>query len=92
MFKMAPGIIGYFPESTPYGPQTSSVSSLTLVLQFGGASHSGYMTHEDMEVSTVELKKLGRFEKGVYRRNDGVEGKRNSTVIGRSERTSTSGR
>lgn len=75
--KMVPGTIGYFPEGTPYGPQTSSVSSLTLVLQFGGASHSGYMTQEDMEASTAELKKFGRFEKGVYRRSEDVEGKRN---------------
>jgi hypothetical protein len=75
--KMAPGIIGYFPEGTRYGPQTSSVSSLTLVLQFGGASGSGYMTQEQMEASTAELKNNGRFEKGVYRRNDDVEGKRN---------------
>lgn len=75
--KMKPGIIGYFPEGTPYGPQTSSVSSLTLVLQFGGASGSGYMTQEQMEASTLELKQFGVFEKGVYRRNDGVEGKRN---------------
>jgi hypothetical protein len=75
--KMSPGIIGYFPEGTPYGPQTSSVSSLTLVLQFGGASGSGYMTQEQMEASTAELKKFGRFEKGVYRRNEDVEGKRN---------------
>ena len=75
--KMSPGIIGYFPEGTRYGPQTSSVSSLTLVLQFGGASGSGYMTQEEMEASTAELKKFGRFEKGVYRRNEDVEGKRN---------------
>jgi len=75
--KMKPGILGYFPEGTPYGPQTSSVSSLTLVLQFGGASGSGYMTQEEMEASTAELKKHGRFEKGVYRRNDDQEGKRN---------------
>lgn len=75
--KMSPGIIGYFPEGTPYGPQTSSISSLTLVLQFGGASGSGYMTQEEMEASTAELKKFGRFEKGVYRRNEDVEGKRN---------------
>ncbi len=75
--KMKPGIIGYFPEGTPYGPQSSSVSSLTLVLQFGGASGSGYMTQEEMEASTAELKKFGRFEKGVYRRNEDVEGKRN---------------
>jgi len=75
--KMKPGIIGYFPEGTPYGPQTSAVTSVTMVLQFGGASGSGYMTQEEMEASTAELKKFGRFEKGVYRRNEDVEGKRN---------------
>jgi len=75
--KMKPGIIGYFPEGTHYGPQTSDVVSVTLVLQFGGASGSGYMTQEEMEASTAELKKFGRFEKGVYRRNEDVEGKRN---------------
>ena len=75
--KMVPGVIGYFPEGTPYGPQSSSVSSLTLVLQFGSASGNGYMTQEEMEASTAELKKFGRFEKGVYRRNEDAEGKRN---------------
>jgi hypothetical protein len=75
--KMKPGMIGYFPEGTPYGPQTSAVTSVTLVLQFGSASGSGYMTQEEMEASTAELKKFGRFEKGVFRRNDDVEGKRN---------------
>ena len=75
--KMKPGIIGYFPEGTPYGPQSSAVVAVTLVLQFGGASGSGYMTQEEMEASTAELKKFGRFEKGVFRRNDDVEGKRN---------------
>ena len=75
--KMTPGIIGYFPEGTPYGPQSSSVSSLTLVLQFGGASGNGYMTQEQMEAGTAELKKHGTFEKGVFRRNEGEDGKRN---------------
>ena len=75
--KMTPGIIGYFPEGTPYGPQSSSVSSLTLVLQFGGASGNGYMTQEQMEAGTAELKKHGTFEKGVFRRNESEEGKRN---------------
>jgi hypothetical protein len=74
---MTPGVIGYFPEGTPYGPQSSSVSSLTLVLQFGGASGSGYMTQEQMEAGTAELKAHGTFEKGVFRRNEGEEGKRN---------------
>jgi hypothetical protein len=75
--RMTPGIIGYFPEGTPYGPQSSSVTSLTLVLQFGGASGSGYMTQEQMEAGIAELKLSGRFEKGVYRRNADNEGKRN---------------
>src|SRR6516225_9242589 len=75
--RMKPGIIGYFPEGTPYGPQSSSVNSLTLVLQFGGASGNGYMTQEQMEAGTAELKKHGTFEKGVFRRNECEEGKRN---------------
>jgi hypothetical protein len=75
--KMKPGIIGYFPEGTAYGPQSSSVRSLTLVLQFGGASGSGYMSQEQMEQGLAELKAHGRFDKGVYRRNEGEEGKRN---------------
>src|SRR5260221_3962241 len=75
--KMTPGILGYFPEGTPYGPQTSSVRSLTLVLQFGGASGNGYMTQRELEAGTAELKTQGVFEKGVFRRNEDVDGKRN---------------
>ena len=75
--KMAPGVIGYFPEGTPYGPQSSSVSSLTLVLQFGGASGNGYMTQQQLEAGAAELKKRGAFERGVFRRNEGEDGKRN---------------
>jgi hypothetical protein len=75
--RMKPGTLGYFPEGTPYGPQTSSVRSLTLVLQFGGASGNGYMTQRELEAGTAELKKQGVFEKGVFRRNEDVDGKRN---------------
>jgi hypothetical protein len=75
--RMPAGSIGYFPEGTPYGPQRSSVSSLTLVLQFGGASGNGYMTQEQMEAGTAELSQHGAFEKGVFRRHDGEEGKPN---------------
>jgi hypothetical protein len=75
--KMTPGVIGYFPEGTPYGPQSSSVSSLTLMLQFGGASGNGCMTQEQLVAGTAELKQHGTFEKGVFRRNEGEAGKRN---------------
>ncbi len=75
--RMTPGMIGYFPEGTPYGPQTSSVRSLTAVLQFGGASGNGYMTQQELEAGTAELKKHGIFDKGVFRRQEDVDGKRN---------------
>jgi hypothetical protein len=75
--KMKPGVLGYFPEATPYGPQSSDEHSLTLTLQFGGASGSGYMAAEQIEIATEALKKLGRFEKGVFHRNEGEEGTRN---------------
>jgi hypothetical protein len=75
--KMQPGILGYFPEGTAYGPQSSSVDSLVLTLQAGGASGNGYMTQEQMEGAMDELKRRGRFEKGVYRRNEGEPGKPN---------------
>ena len=75
--RMKPGVIGYFPEATPYGPQTSAEHSLTVVLQFGGASGSGYMAAEEIEKATSQLKKVGRFEGGIYHRDEGEEGKKN---------------
>ncbi len=69
---MSPGVVGYFPEGTRYGPQTSSVDSLTLVLQFGGASGSGYMSERQMSASIAELKKVGTFKDGVFFPNEGT--------------------
>ena len=71
--KMKPGTIGYFPEATHYGPQSSEQKSLTLVLQFGGASGSGYISSEQYDRAAAELAKVGSFEKGVFtrKREDG---------------------
>ena len=66
--KMHPGSVAYFPEGTHYGPQTSRASSTTLVLQFGGASGSGYISSEQYESAAAELAKNGTFAKGVYTR------------------------
>jgi hypothetical protein len=73
--KMKPGTIGYFPEGTHYGPQSSKQKSLTLVLQFGGASASGYISTEQYARAAAELAETGSFEKGVYTRpgKDGVK-------------------
>jgi hypothetical protein len=66
---MAPGVVGYFPEGTPYGPQTSSEDSLTLVLQFGGASGNGYMSEAELSASVAALKQHGSFQNGIYTRD-----------------------
>ena len=63
---MKAGTIGYFPEATYYGPQSSATENSTLVLQFGGASGSGYISAEQYEAAAAELSKHGAFAKGVY--------------------------
>jgi hypothetical protein len=66
--KMGPGSVAYFPEGTYYGPQSSVSKSLTLVLQFGGASRSGYLSSEEYERAMMELCAVGTFSKGVFTR------------------------
>ena len=61
-----PGAIGYFPEGTRYGPQTSSGNTRNLLLQFGGASGSGYTAESEEEHAAAALREKGKFEKGVY--------------------------
>jgi len=75
--KMAAGTVGYFPEGAAYGPQSSEGRSVTAVLQFGGASGSGYLSREEVDEGTAALKKVGTFKDGIFRRNDGEEGRRN---------------
>ena len=79
--KMTPGVIGYFPEGTPYGPQSSSVSSLTLVLQFGGASGNGYMTQEQLEAGTAELKNRGASRRACFAATRARKANATSTAI-----------
>lgn len=76
--KMTPGVIGYFPEGTSYGPQGPDVApSYVATLQFGGPSGSGLLTTKQLADAKSELVKIGVFEKGVFRRNPGVPGKKN---------------
>jgi hypothetical protein len=77
--KLEAGMVGYFPEGVAYGPQTQSAGSdvSTIVLQFGGASGSGYLSAEEMSAGTTALKREGEFKDGVFRRRADIEGKRN---------------
>ncbi|MGC2333859.1 MAG: hypothetical protein WA581_20585 [Candidatus Acidiferrales bacterium] len=65
---MKAGTVGYFPEGTHYGPQSSDSENSTLVLQFGGASGSGYIAADQYEQAAAELARHGSFAKGVYTR------------------------
>jgi len=74
---MAPGMVGYFPEGVFYGPQSIAGESLTLVLQFGGASRSGYLSEEEFQRGIAELQQTGTFERGVYKQAKPEGGTRN---------------
>ena len=74
---MRPDSIGYFPEGAYYGPQSSTGSNVVAVVQFGGPSGSGYLSQRQVDAAYAEMKKFGVFDKGVFRRNEGVAGKKN---------------
>ena len=61
-----PGQIGFFPEGAYYGPQTIVEGSLMLIVQFGGASGSGYLSVDQLMQGTNELRLRGEFNGGVY--------------------------
>lgn len=70
------GQVGYFPEGTPYGPQNIT-EQLVVVVQFGGASGQGFMSYRQLENGYEEMKKRGTFEKGVFKRGEDGEGRKN---------------
>jgi len=74
---MLPDSIGYFPEGAYYGPQTSTGANIVAVVQFGGPSGSGYLSQRQVDSAFEEMKEFGSFDKGVFRRNEGVPGKKN---------------
>jgi hypothetical protein len=75
--SLKPGMLGYYPEGVPYGPQVNNTPIFMAVLQFGGASGSGYLLPREVKAGMEELKAFGEFKDGVFHRRDGVPGKRN---------------
>jgi len=70
---LKPGVLGYFPEGTPYGPTTIKTDeSLIVILQAGGPSRSGYASAAERETANHELRKTGSFRNGVYFPNPGT--------------------
>ncbi len=77
--KLKQGMVGYFPEGVAYGPQTQSAGAdvATIVLQYGGASGSGYLSQDEVRAGMAALRAEGEFKDGVFRRRADVPGKRN---------------
>lgn len=75
--KLSEGMVGYFPEAVSYGPQSQKEGqvSTALVLQFGGASGSGYLSRDEVKAGMEDLKKYGEFTDGVFRRRDLKDGR-----------------
>ncbi|HEY7383194.1 MAG TPA: hypothetical protein VH743_05950 [Beijerinckiaceae bacterium] len=76
--KLKPGMVGYFPESVHYGPQTQPDGEMlsVMVLQFAGASGNGYPGRSVTLAVAEELKQIGHFKEGVFYRNEGLPGKK----------------
>ena len=74
--KLSAGHLGYYPEGVPYGPQVNKTPIVSAVLQFGGASGSGYLLPREVKAGMEELKAFGEFKDGIFHRRDGT-GKRN---------------
>ena len=63
------GELCYHPEGVPYGPQDDGEASKeVLVLQFGGASGQGFLSHAQLRETQTQLAEKGRFDKGKYYR------------------------
>jgi hypothetical protein len=70
------GMLGYYPEGVHYGPQVNKTEIFCAVLQFGGASGSGYLLPREVKAGMEELKAVGEFKDGVFYRADGAPGKK----------------
>jgi hypothetical protein len=71
------GMLGYYPEGVHYGPQVNNTPIVCVVLQFGGASGSGYLLPREVKAGMEEMKKFGDFKDGIFHRYEGLPGKRN---------------
>ncbi len=64
------GWVGYFPESTYYGPQIRKAGQHMLLCQFGGASGIGYVSEAQRRAGHDALKSKGKLEKGKFTYRD----------------------
>jgi len=63
---MGEGSVAYFPESVHYGPQDRPEGLEMMVIQFGGASGSGFLSTPDREAANTRLEAKGTFKDGIF--------------------------
>lgn len=63
---MDEGSVAYFPESVHYGPQDRPDGLEMMVIQFGGASGSGFLSTPDREAANKRLESKGTFKDGIF--------------------------
>jgi hypothetical protein len=69
------GWLVYVPEGAFYGPQ-SGTPHTRIAVQFGGPAGSGFLDAKQHTAAFEQLKQLGVFEKGIFKRNPDVPGPR----------------
>lgn len=63
---MKEGSVAYFPESVHYGPQDRPEGLEMMVIQFGGASGSGFLSVARREAANKALESKGTFKDGIF--------------------------
>src|SRR3981081_2887533 len=59
------GMLGYYPEGVPYGPQVNKTPIVCAVLQFGGASGGGYLEPREGKRGREGRGKAGELNTGA---------------------------
>ncbi len=65
------GWVGYFPEGVRYGPFNQHADTEYMLIQFGGPSGNGFLPYQQWREIGDRLAERGRFEKGIFRYEDG---------------------
>ena len=64
--EMKEGSVAYFPESVHYGAQDRPEGLEMMVIQFGGASGSGFLSTPQREAANDRLNAKGTFKDGIF--------------------------
>jgi hypothetical protein len=64
--RCGPGDVGYFPEGTPYGPQSIDPGSIAINIGFGGPSGAGFVSDAEAAEARAKMSIFGEFTQGMF--------------------------